>query len=59
MRAVTTEVGALRKILAKKPIGVFVGAALPWAVWIAEINVKAGSDPQMSMLGHFGALIPG
>ncbi len=59
MRAVTTEIRALAKILAQQPVGVLVGAALPWAVRIAEVDVKAGSDPQIGVLRHFGALIPG
>lgn len=59
MRAVTTEIRALGKILAQQPVGVFVGTALPWGVGIAEVVGKAGSDPHMGVLRHFGALIPG
>src|SRR6516165_9733543 len=52
------EIGAFWKILAQQPVGVLVGAALPWAVRIAEINLHASIDLQAGVLSHLGALIP-
>src|SRR5260370_18762402 len=57
--AVAAEVGALREVLAEQPVGVLVAAALPGAVGVAEVDVDAGVDPQLCMLGHLRALIPG
>ena len=37
--AVCAEIGALWKVLAQQPVGVLVGAALPWAVRIAEVDL--------------------
>jgi transposase InsO family protein len=57
--AVRAEISAFRKVLAQQPVGVLVGATLPWAMWIAEVNLDAGIDLEALMLGHFGSLIPG
>src|SRR6478735_9213086 len=56
--AVHAEVGAFGKVLAQQPIGILVGAALPWAVRIAEVDLYAGVKLEACMLGHFSALIP-
>ncbi len=32
------EVGALGEVLPKQPVGVLVGAALPRAAWLAEVD---------------------
>src|SRR3984885_2023508 len=57
--AVSGEVGALREVLAQQTVGVLVGAALPWALWVAEVDLQAGVEPQPFVLGHLGALVPG
>jgi hypothetical protein len=44
--------------LAEQPVGVLVGAALPGALRLAEIDLKAGVDPKPRVLGDLGALIP-
>ena len=36
------QVGALGQVLAQQPVGVLAGAALPGAVWIAEVDLDAG-----------------
>src|SRR6266511_4944469 len=40
--AVSAEVGALGAVLAEKAVGVFVAAALPGAVRVAEVDLEAG-----------------
>ncbi len=50
--AVHGEVGALRKVLAKKPVGVLVGAALPGLGWVTEIDLKVGGDPDLGVIPH-------
>ena len=56
---VSAEVGALWEVLAQQAVGVLVGAALPGAVRIAEVDVDVGVDAELSVLGHLGALVPG
>jgi hypothetical protein len=53
------EVAALGKVLAEQPIGVFVGAALPGAARVAEIDLHARVDGELGVLGHLLAVIPG
>src|SRR6476661_2164420 len=53
------EIGALWKILAQQSVGVLVGAALPWAVRIAEIDLDASVDLQACVPSHLSSLIPG
>ena len=55
--AVAGEVDAFREVLAQQPVAVLVGAALPWAVRIAEVHRQARLDAQLSVLGHLGALV--
>jgi hypothetical protein len=57
--AVHAQVRALREVLAQQPIGVLVGAALPRALRIAEVDLNACIDFERRMLGHLGALVPG
>src|SRR5215469_6357722 len=52
------EIGAFRKILAQQSVGVLIGAALPWAVRIAEIDLDASVDLQACVLSHLSSLIP-
>src|SRR6266545_4977261 len=57
--AVSAEVGAPGEVLAQQAVGVLVAAALPGAVRVAEVDLDAGVDPQLCVLGHLRALIPG
>src|SRR5215211_7045045 len=57
--AVLAEVGALGEILAQQAVGVLVGAPLPGAVRVTEVDRQAGVDPQLGVLGQLGALVPG
>src|SRR5215208_347197 len=56
--AVHAEIGALREVLAQQPVGVLIRAALPWAMRIAEVDLKTGVDPQACVLAHLRPLIP-
>ena len=53
------EVGAFWEVLAEESVGVLVGASLPGAVRVAEVDLEAGVDAELSVLGHLGALVPG
>src|SRR4051812_32144323 len=52
------QVGLLRQVLTQKPIGVFVRAALPGTLWIAEVHLHLRSDCEAFMLGHLQTAIP-
>jgi hypothetical protein len=52
---VSTEVGSLGQILAYEAIGIFVAAALPRAVGIAEVDFDAGVGGELCMARHFSA----
>ena len=54
-----TEIGAFGKVLAQQSVGVFIAAALPRALWIAEEYLDAGVSFQLLMLRHLSTLIPG
>src|SRR5215204_2259017 len=58
-RRVLAEVGAFREVLAQQAVGVLVGAALPGALRVAEVDGQPGVDAQLRVLGHLGALVPG
>src|SRR6202522_3982508 len=47
------------EILAQQPVGVLVGGALPGAAWITEIDLKAGVESELDVLGHLDPLVPG
>ena len=53
------EIGSAREILSQQTVGVLVAAALPRAVWIAEIDLHDGSDGEALVVGHLLAAIPG
>jgi putative transposase len=57
--AMTTEISALWKVLAKQTVGIFVAAALPRALRVAEVDLETSVDPKLSVLCHLDALIPG
>ena len=50
--AVRTQIGAFREVLTQQSVGVLVGATLPWAVRIAEVDLDACIDLETGMLGH-------
>ena len=43
------QIGSFREVLSKQSIGVLVRSALPRAVRFAEVDGKAGCDPQIRM----------
>ena len=47
------------EMLSQQTVGVLVAAALPRAVWIAEIDPHVGSDGETLVVGHLLAAIPG
>ena len=49
----------LRQVLPQEPIGVFVRAALPGALRIAEVDFHIGSHCKLLVLGHLQPAIPG
>jgi len=53
------EIGSLGKVLAQQAVGILVRAALPGAVRVAEVDMDPGVDPQMGVLSHLRALVPG
>ena len=57
--AVERQVGAFGEVLAQQAVGVLVGAALPGAVWVAEVDRQPGGFGDLGVQGHFAALVPG
>ena len=53
------EVGAFGEVLTEETVGVLVGSTLPWTLRVAEVDVEVGICAELSVLGHFGALVPG
>ena len=53
------EVGALGEVLPEEAVGVFVRAALPGGVRVAEEDVDAGVEADLFSVAHLGALVPG
>src|SRR4051812_48003104 len=53
------EVGAFRKVLAQHAVGVLVGASLPRAVGVSEVDRDAGLDREGSMGSELFAAVPG
>lgn len=54
-----SQVSSLGEVLSEQAVGVFVDAALPWAVRIGKVNFHAGGQGQALVLSHFLALIVG
>ena len=52
-----TPIGSLGDVLSELPFGVFVDAALPWAVRIGKVNFHPGGQSQALVLGHFLATL--
>ena len=55
---VQAEIGAFWKVLAQQSVGVLVGAALPRAVRIAEVDLYARVDLQAARAGSSQLLDP-
>src|SRR5271169_2255130 len=53
------QVSPLRKVLSQQTVGVLVGPALPWALWIAEVAVDIGRQGKSSMVRQLLATVPG
>ncbi len=49
---VLRQVGFLRKVLSQEPVRVFIGAALPRALWIAEVDVHLRGDGEALVTGQ-------
>ena len=46
------------KVSADKPVGVFVGSSLPWALGVSERHLHALVEGQALVAGHFPGLDP-
>lgn len=53
------QVRALGQVLAQQPVGVLASAALPGAVWIAEVHRHAGASCEVLVARQFLALVIG
>ena len=45
-------IGFLGEVLSQQTVGVFVGAALPWTLRIAEVDVDLGGDGEVFVTGQ-------
>ena len=52
------EVRAFREVLAQETVSVLIGAALPRAVGISEVDVEIGRQGQALVIGQFLASVP-
>ena len=59
LRSPSREVSSLREVLAQESVGVLVGAALPRALRVCEVDGDAGLDLKRRVLGEFLAAVPG
>ena len=57
--SVATQIRSLRQVLANQAVGVFVRSALPRAMRVAEVNVKAQLGAKCFMQSHLTALVVG
>ena len=53
------QVGAFREVLAEQAVGVLVTGPLSRRMAIAEVDVDAGVDLELDVLGQFTTLVPG
>ncbi|CAA0096447.1 Uncharacterised protein [Starkeya nomas] len=56
---VPAEISPFREVLPQKAVGVFVRAALPRALRIAEVDFQSALDAKPCVLSHLGSLTPG
>ena len=57
--AVHRQIGALGKVLPEQAVGILVGAALPRALRVAEVNVDVGCQAKPAVIGKLLATVPG
>ena len=57
--AVDGEVGSFGEGMAQEPVGVLIGAPLPGAVRVAEVDVEIGGELQALVVCEFLAAVPG
>src|SRR6266568_4425454 len=57
--AETSKAVTFGKVLAEQAVGVLVGAALPGAAGVAEVDGDPGVDSEAFVLCHLRALVPG
>src|SRR5277367_4828703 len=55
----TRQVGASREVLPQEQSGVFVGAALPGTLWIAEVDLHIRGYRKVFVFGHLQSAVPG
>src|ERR671918_1980438 len=53
------QVGALGGEMAQQSVGVLIRPALPRTVRVTEVDLEAGVDPELGVLGHLRTLVPG
>lgn len=51
--AIDRQVRSLGQILTQQAVDILTGAALPGAMWIAEVDAYAGVGRQFGMASHF------
>ena len=52
------EVSAFGEVLSQQAVGVFVRAALPRALWVAEVDGQPSVDAKLCVLSHLCSLVP-
>lgn len=57
--AVCGQVGAFGEVLPEQPVGVLVGASLPGAVRVAEVDPHVQCGRDLAVQRELGALVPG
>ncbi|OLK03802.1 hypothetical protein IXO599_17425, partial [Xanthomonas oryzae pv. oryzae] len=53
------DIGLSWQVLARQPVGIFVAAALPWAVRICEIEIALQAGGNEPMIGELLAVVGG
>lgn len=59
LQAMPRQVGALGQVLPNQAVDVFVAAALPGAMRVAEVNSHSGTLGDLGVTHHFPALVIG
>ena len=53
------QIRALWEVLSQQPVGIFVCAALPWAVGFAQEDIDIGCEGEVPVPGHLRSAVPG
>src|SRR5210317_77637 len=53
------EIHSFREVLSEQTVRVFVGAALPRTLWIAEVDLDVSVQAEACVISHLFATIPG